>query len=94
MLNQAHINTEAANTKLIINDIFHNVVFFALSEFKTRIAESDILEIILGRRINIPSPLHIISFRTAYKKGINKIVNVFFQCFVTDSLSFDALEGI
>ena len=54
------------------------MIFLVLSEFKARIAESDIFKIILCGRIDISFTLYIISFRLAYKEGIDEIIKIFF----------------
>ena len=49
MLHNAHVHVESARNKLVINNVFHNVIFFLLTEVRSSAAKSHIAEIVFKR---------------------------------------------
>ena len=58
----ANVNRISANNQLIINDIFHNMRHFGLTEANTRVAKSYVLAIIFIWIVKICAPLYIVAF--------------------------------
>ena len=53
LLDYAHIDVESPCNEFVIKDIFHNMVFFLLTEVETGIAQTDVREIVFERRVDV-----------------------------------------
>ena len=53
VLDHAHIDIESPCREFVIKDIFHDMVFFLLTEVETGIAQTDVREIVFERRVDV-----------------------------------------
>ncbi len=60
MVHTANIHIKSSNQQLIVNNVFHNMVFFLLSEVKLGIAQPHIREVMFKGGSNIPFSLNVI----------------------------------
>ena len=76
VLHHAHIHVELTAQQLIINNVLHNVVFFLLAEIQSGISQAHIAEIILQRRTDIFSALHIIAVCLVDHKSVHEELQI------------------
>ena len=76
VLHHAHIHIELTTQKFIIDDVFHDMIFFLLAEIQSGISQAHIAEIILQRRTDIFSALHIIAVCLVDHKSVHEELQI------------------
>ena len=80
VFNDAYVNVESHYFKFVIDNIFHNMSFFVLTEVKPRVSQADIGVVIFRRSIDIFFPFNIVAFCLRNQIGIAQIFEIMIDC--------------
>ena len=72
-LHHADVDGKAAIEQFVVDDVLHDVVFILLTEIQPGIAQTDILEIIFERSVDVGFPLDVVADRFIDQKSVFQI---------------------
>ena len=90
----ANVNRESTDDQLVVNDIFHNMRHFGLTESDTRVTKSNVLAVIFVGIVKVRASLYVISFAFRKQEGIDQMVNIRFDCVLRHVNMLNSFQGI